>query len=65
MQVDASEQLHLIPLIADVKDAANTLRYLSVYSGRQQPAAIAHVVRHAASAPTMPKRGTPPWRRSS
>ena len=76
MQVDDSEQLHLIPLIADVKvqppkngyDASNTLRYLSLDSGQQQPAAIApnaHVVRHAASAPTMPKSGTPPWRRSS
>jgi Protein of unknown function (DUF669) len=77
MQVDDSEQLHLIPLIADVKvqppkngyDASNTLRYLSLASGQLHPAALApktpHVIRHAASAPTMPKSGTPPWRRSS
>ena len=47
MQVDDSEQLHLIPLIADVKvqppkngyDASNTLRYLSVDSERLHPAA--------------------------
>jgi hypothetical protein len=74
MQVDDSEQLHLLPLIADVKvqspkngyDASNTLRYLSLASGQQQPAAIApKTPPHAASAPTMPKSGTAPWRRSS
>ena len=77
MQVDDSEHLHLIPLIADVKvqppkngyDASNTLRYMPLDDGRQQPAAIApktpHVVRHAAAAPTLPKSGTAPWRRGS
>ena len=78
MQVDDSEQLHLIPLIADVKvqppkngyDASNTLRYLSLDSGQQQPAAIApktrHVAGHAAAAPaSAAKSGTAPWRRSS
>jgi uncharacterized protein DUF669 len=74
MQVDDSEQLHLIPLIADVKvqppkngyDASNTLRYLSLDSGQLHPAVLAPKTPHAASAPTtMPKSGTPPWRRSS
>ena len=78
MQVDYSEQLHLIPLIADVKvqppkngyDASNTLRYLPLDSGQQQPAAIApktrHVAGHAAAAPaSAAKSGTAPWRRSS
>ena len=77
MQVDDSEQLHLIPLIADVKvqppkngyDASNTLRYLPLDSGQQQPVAIApktsRVAGHAVAPPTMPKSGTAPWRRGS
>jgi hypothetical protein len=46
MQVDDSEQLHLIPMIADVKvqppkngyDAKNTLRYLPLDSQPARPA---------------------------
>ena len=66
MQVDDSEQLHLIPLIADVKVQPRTrfgiCRSIQGDSSRRR---LLDVVRHAASAPTMPKRGTPPWRRSS
>ena len=81
MQVDDSEQLHLIPLIADVKvqppkngyDASNTLRYMPL---EQQPASrpVAPAARPAVAArPAAPvaspapaaKSGTAPWRRSS
>ena len=81
MQVDDSEQLHLIPLIADVKvqppkngyDASNTLRYMPL---EQQPLSrpVASPVRPAVAArPAAPvafaaaaaKGGTAPWRRSS
>lgn len=68
MQVDDSEQLHLIPLIADVKvqppkngyDAKNTLRYLPLDSQPARPAAAA-----VASPAPVAKTGTAPWRRSS
>jgi hypothetical protein len=74
MQVEDSEQLHLIPMIADVKvqppkngyDAQNTLRYLPLDSQPARPAAPA--VRSAAlvtSAAPVTKTGTAPWRRSS
>jgi hypothetical protein len=79
MQVDDSEQLHLIPLIADVKvqppkngyDAQNTLRYMPL---EQQPAprsiapaarpAVAPAAPGASPAPAT-KTGTAPWRRGS
>jgi hypothetical protein len=75
MQVDDSEQLHLIPMIADVKvqppkngyDAKNTLRYLPLDSQPARPAAPA--ARPAAapvtSAAPVAKTGTAPWRRSN
>ena len=76
MQVDDSEQLHLIPLIADVKvqppkngyDAKNTLRYLPLDS-QPTPRPVAPTARPAAAAVASPapvaKTGTAPWRRSS
>jgi hypothetical protein len=55
MQVDDSEQLHLIPLIADVKvqppkngyDAQNTLRYMPLEQQRPAPRPVASPVRPA------------------
>ena len=80
MQVDDSEQLHLIPLIADVRvqppkngyDAQNTLRYLPLeQSPPSRPVAVsaprpAVAARPAApvSAPPAAKPTTAPWRRN-
>lgn len=77
MQVDDSEQFHLIPLLVDVRvqppkngyDARNTLRYLPL---EQQPVsrpaaapARAAVAARPAAAATAPaaKSATAPWRR--
>jgi Protein of unknown function (DUF669) len=81
MQVDDSEQLHLIPLIADVKvqppkngyDAQNTLRYMPLerqpaprpVAPAARPAAAARPATPAASPAPATKTGTAPWRRSS
>jgi hypothetical protein len=78
MQVDDSEQLHLIPLLVDVKvqppkngyDASNTLRYLPLERPAPQPAAG-----HRSTVPAQPaaqparsgqptKPNTAPWRRT-
>jgi hypothetical protein len=76
MQVEDSEQLHLIPMIADVKvqppkngyDAQNTLRYLPL-ERQPAPGPVAPAARPAAAAVGSPapvaKTGTAPWRRSS
>jgi hypothetical protein len=74
MQVDDSEQLHLIPLIADVKvkppkagyDASNTMRYLPLDAGRPQPASPPRAAAPArATQPAQPaKTDTAPWRRA-
>jgi Protein of unknown function (DUF669) len=58
MQVDDSEQLHLIPLMADVKvqppkngyDASNTLRYMPLDQQRPAPRPVASPARPAAAA---------------
>ena len=58
MQVDDSEQLHLIPLIADVKvqppkngyDAQNTLRYMPLEQQRPVPRPVAPAARTAVAA---------------
>ncbi len=63
MQVDDSEQLHLIPLIADVKvqppkngyDASNTLRYMPLEQQPAQPAAATSPrVRRSPARPAAP-----------
>ncbi|MDG4574446.1 MAG: DUF669 domain-containing protein [Defluviicoccus sp.] len=80
MQVDDSEQLHLVPLIADVRvqppkngyDAQNTLRYLPLEQPPASrpvaapPARPAVAARPAApvSAPPAAKPTTAPWRRN-
>jgi hypothetical protein len=81
MQVDDSEQLHLIPLIADVKvqppkngyDASNTLRYMPleqavsrpVVAPAARPAVAARAAAPVSSQVSAAKSGTAPWRRSS
>ena len=80
MQVDDSEQLHLIPLVADVKvqppkngySASNTLRYMPleqpvarpVATSASRPAVAARPASSASPAPAA-KSATAPWRRSS
>ena len=80
MQVDDSEQLHLIPLIADVKvqppkngyDASNTLRYMPleqpvsrpVVTPTARPAVAARPATPVASPAPAARSGTAPWRRS-
>ena len=79
--VDDSEQLHLIPLIADVKvqppkngyDAQNTLRYMPLerqpaprsVASPARTAAVARPATPAASPAPAARTGTAPWRRSS
>ena len=66
MQVRDSEDLHLIPLLADVKvkppkdgyDASNSVRYLPLDDNRRQPAA-------SRPAPASPPARTPQPARSS
>lgn len=69
MQVDDSEQLHLIPLIADVKvqppkngyDAQNTLRYMPLEQQQPVPRPVASPVRPAVAArPATPVAAPPP-----
>ena len=78
MQVDDSEQLHLIPLIADVRvqppkngyDAQNTLRYLPLEQSPPSrpvvapPARPAVAARPAAPVSPVAKPTTAPWRRN-
>ena len=81
MQVDDSEQLHLIPLMADVKvqppkngyDAQNTLRYMPLeqrptprpVASPARPAVAAKQAAPVASPAPVAKTGTAPWRRGS
>ena len=81
MQVDDSEQLHLIPLIADVRvqppkngyDASNTFRYMPLeqqplprpVAPAARPAVAARPAAPVASPVPAAKTGTAPWRRSS
>jgi hypothetical protein len=81
MQVDDSEQLHLIPLIADVRvqppkngyDASNTFRYTPLeqqplprpVASPARPAVAARPAAPVASPVPAAKIGTAPWRRSS
>jgi uncharacterized protein DUF669 len=81
MQVDDSEQLHLIPLIADVKvqppkngyDASNSLCYMPpeqpvsrpVGSSAPRPAVAVRPAAPVTSPASAAKSGTAPWRRSS
>ena len=79
MQVDDSEQLHLIPLIVDVKvqppkngyDASNSMRYLPLTQAPSQPAAATPPVGSAAATtPVAPQpvarpSGVAPWRRAN
>ena len=81
MQVDDSEQLHLIPLIADVKvqppkngyAASNTLRYMPLEQTAARPVAAPAARPAVAARPAAPvispapaaKSSTAPWRRSS
>ena len=73
MQVDDSEQLHLIPLIADVKvqppkngyDAQNTLRYMPLEQQRPAPRPVAPSARPAVAArPATPAASPPPAART-
>lgn len=76
MQVDDSEQLHLIPLLVDVRvqppkngyDARNTLRYLPLEQARTAPRrgapATAPAPAARAATPTA-TTGPAPWRRGS
>ncbi len=76
MQVDDSEQLHLIPLIADVKvkppkagyDASSTMRYLPLDAGKLAAGgagASRGSSRATGGAGPPAKTGTAPWRRGS
>ena len=78
MQVDDSEQLHLIPLLVDVKvqppkngyDAQNSIRYLPLERAPSRPAAATPPVRSAAATtpgapqPAVRPGGVAPWRRA-
>lgn len=74
MQVQDSEELHLIPMIADVKvkppkdgyGASNTMRYLPRDGGRQQPANSSRSTPPAqpVQAPQPAKPSAAPWRRT-
>jgi hypothetical protein len=79
MQVDDSEQLHLVPLLVDVKvqppkngyDASNSIRYLPLERGASQPPAVTPPARSAAAAtpvgpqPAARPGGVAPWRRAN
>jgi hypothetical protein len=66
LQVQDSDELHLIPMLADVKvqpprngyDASNKVRYLPL----EQAPAPAAPVRQAPQAPARP--ATPPWKKA-
>jgi hypothetical protein len=79
MQVDDSEQLHLIPLLVDVKvqppkngyGASNSIRYLPLERAPSQPSVATPSARSAAAAatPVAPQPvarpgGIAPWRRA-
>ena len=78
MQVDDSEQLHLIPLLVDVKvqppkngyDAQNSIRYLPLERAPSRPAAATPPARSAAATtpvapqPTVRPGSVAPWRRA-
>ncbi|MDK9720416.1 MAG: DUF669 domain-containing protein [Rhodospirillales bacterium] len=73
MQVQDSEELHLVPMLADVKvqpsktegyGPSNSLRYQPLEQGRPQ-APTARSAQSSAPAAARPATTTPPWRKNN
>lgn len=74
MQVQDSEELHLVPLLADVKvqpsktegyGPSNSLRYQPLDQGGQQMSAARPAQAASSAAPARPATATPPWRKNN